>query len=432
MPLLALPAVFMRGGTSRAVMFHARDLPERVAWDPIFLAAMGSPDPNGRQLDGMGGGISSLSKICILAASDRADADIDYTFAQVQIREAAVDYRANCGNMSSAVGPFAVDEGLVQTTGDTAVVRIFNTNTGKIIRSTFPLRNGRAAMDGDLAIPGVAGTGAPIRLDFLSPGGSLTGRLLPTGNVRDWLELPGLGSIEVSIVDAAKPCVLLRARDLGLSGTELPDWLDANPALLGRLEAIRRAAALAIGLAATPEQAAASRATPGIGFVAPPGPGDHAGGRHHPAPSGRPDRSVHLQRTAAPRPAGDLGAVHRRRRSDQRHRGGRGAASRPRRIAARRHAVRHPDRRRRRDARFDRRLDRPWRCVLSHRAAPVRRPYLRPALRSIHGRANRSPAFRIRPVQNNAITELCVGAIAGKTDLSRCGFVDIGHAVLTP
>ena len=270
MPLLALPAVFMRGGTSRAVMFHASDLPERAAWDPIFLAAMGSPDPNGRQLDGMGGGISSLSKICILAASDRADADIDYTFAQVQIREPAVDYRANCGNMSSAVGPFAVDEGLLQTTGNTAVVRIFNTNTGKIIRSTFPLRDGRAATEGDLAIPGVAGTGAPIRLDFLSPGGSLTGRLLPTGNVRDWLELPGLGSIEVSIVDAAKPCVLLRARDLGLSGTELPDWLDANPALLGRLEAIRRAAALAIGLAATPEQAAASRATPGIGFVAPP------------------------------------------------------------------------------------------------------------------------------------------------------------------
>ncbi|WP_428492984.1 2-methylaconitate cis-trans isomerase PrpF family protein [Rhodopila sp.] len=272
MPLLAFPAVFMRGGTSRAVMFHARDLPDRAAWDPIFLAAMGSPDPNGRQLDGMGGGISSLSKICILAPSGRADADIDYTFAQVQIRDAAVDYRANCGNMSSAVGPFAVDEGLLPTSGDTAIVRIFNTNTGKIIRSTFPLNNGRAATDGDLAIPGVAGTGAPIRLDFLSPAGSLTERLLPTGNARDWLELPGLGSIEVSIVDAAKPCVLVRARDLGLTGTELPDWLDANPAVLARLESIRRAAALAIGLAATPEQAAASRAAPGIGFIAPPTP----------------------------------------------------------------------------------------------------------------------------------------------------------------
>ncbi len=111
MPLLSLPAVFMRGGTSRAIMFHARDLPDRAEWDPIFLAAMGSPDPNGRQLNGMGGGISSLSKVCILAPSDRADADIDYTFAQVQIREPRVDYRSNCGNMSSAVGPFAVDEG---------------------------------------------------------------------------------------------------------------------------------------------------------------------------------------------------------------------------------------------------------------------------------------------------------------------------------
>jgi hypothetical protein len=270
MPLLALPAVFMRGGTSRAVMFHSKDLPERAAWDPIFLAAMGSPDPNGRQLNGMGGGISSLSKICILAPSDRADADIDYTFAQIQIREPAVDYRGNCGNMSSAVGPFAVDEGLVRPNGDTAVVRIFNTNTGKIIRSTFPLVDGRAAMDGDLAIPGVAGTGAPIRLDFLSPGGSATGRLLPTGNVRDWLELPGVGSIEVSIVDAAKPCVIVRARDIGLNGTELPDWLDTNTAVLARLESIRRAASVAMGLTRTEQEAGQSRSAPGIGFIAPP------------------------------------------------------------------------------------------------------------------------------------------------------------------
>jgi hypothetical protein len=179
MPLLSLPAVFMRGGTSRAVMFHARDLPDRAEWDPIFLAAMGSPDPSGRQLNGMGGGISSLSKVCVLAPSDRADADIDYTFAQVQIRDPRVDYRSNCGNMSSAVGPFAVDEGIVRPNGDAATVRIFNTNTQKIIRSTFPLEDGRAATDGDLAIPGVAGTGAPVRVDFLAPGGATTGRLLP-------------------------------------------------------------------------------------------------------------------------------------------------------------------------------------------------------------------------------------------------------------
>lgn len=270
MPLLALPAVFMRGGTSRAVMFHAKDLPERGAWDSIFLAAMGSPDPNGRQLNGMGGGISSLSKVCILAPSARADADIDYTFAQVQIREAVVDYRGNCGNMSSAVGPFAVDEGIVRPTGDTAVVRIFNTNTGKIIRSTFPLVDRRAATDGDLAIPGVAGTGAPVRLDFLAPGGSATDGLLPTGRVRDWLEIPGMGSIEVSMVDAARPCVFVRARDIGLTGNELPESLDTNTSVLAKLESIRQAAAVAMGLANTLDEASKGRGIPAVGFVAPP------------------------------------------------------------------------------------------------------------------------------------------------------------------
>ncbi|HEY8289287.1 MAG TPA: PrpF domain-containing protein [Acetobacteraceae bacterium] len=269
MPMLALPAVFMRGGTSRAVMFHRGDLPEPAAWDPIFMAAMGSPDPNGRQLNGMGGGISSLSKICILSRSERSDADIDYTFAQVQIREAAVDYRGNCGNMSSAVGPFSVDEGLVRPNGDTAVVRIFNTNTKKIIRSTFALEEGRSKVDGDLAIPGVAGTGAPIRLDFLAPGGAGTGKLLPTGNVTDRLDVPGVGAIEVSLVDAAKPCVIVRAADVGLTGTELPEALDANLPLLAKLEAIRRTAAIAMGLAANEQEAAGMRGSPAVGFVAP-------------------------------------------------------------------------------------------------------------------------------------------------------------------
>lgn len=269
MPLLPIPAVFMRGGTSRAVMFHQRDLPERGKWDPIFLAAMGSPDPNGRQLNGMGGGISSLSKICILAPSARDDADVDYTFAQIQIREAAVDYRGNCGNMSSAVGPFAVDEGIVRPDGDTAVVRIYNTNTRKIIRSTFGLVDGRAATDGDLAIPGVAGTGAPVRLDFLSPGGSATAHLLPTGNVRDWLELPGHGSIEVSMVDAAKPCVFVRAADIGLTGIELPEALDTNAAVLAKLEVIRQSAAVAMGLARTHDEARQGKGIPAVGFVAP-------------------------------------------------------------------------------------------------------------------------------------------------------------------
>jgi 2-methylaconitate isomerase len=271
MSLHSIPAVFMRGGTSKAVMFHARDLPaERATWDPLFLAAMGSPDPYGRQLDGMGGGISSLSKICVLAPSVRNDADIDYTFAQVQIREPTVDFKGNCGNMSSAVGPFAVDEGLVCPAGDGALVRIFNTNTAKLIHASFPLSDGRTRYDGDLAIPGVAGTGAPVKLDFLAPGGATTGKLLPTGKPLDRLEVPGIGTIEASLVDAANAAVFVRARDLGLTGVELPGELEARPELLERLAAIRIAASLAMGIAGSAEAARAIRTVPFIGFVAPP------------------------------------------------------------------------------------------------------------------------------------------------------------------
>lgn len=275
----AIPAVFMRGGTSKAILFHARDLPaERADWDNIFLSAMGSPDPYGRQLDGMGGGVSSLSKVCVLAPSAREEADIDYTFAQVQIRDARVDYRGNCGNMSSAVGPFAVDEGLVAARGETALVRIFNTNTEKLIHASFPLRDGRARSDGDLAIPGVSGSGAPIKLDFLAPGGATTGRLLPTGRVRDVLEIPDLGAIEVSLVDAANACVFLRAADLGLRGTELPEALEADAALLRRLETIRTHASVAMGIAPTVEAARTIRVVPFIGFVAPPAEARTLGG----------------------------------------------------------------------------------------------------------------------------------------------------------
>ena len=270
MPLLAYPAVFMRGGTSRAIMFHARDLPPRPEWDPIFLAAMGSPDPNGRQLNGMGGGISSLSKVCVLAPSDRSDADIDYTFAQVQIREAVVDYRSNCGNMSSAVGPFSVDERLLRPNGDQAVVRVFNTNTKKIIRATFPLEDGRAAVNGTMAIPGVAGTGAPVRLDFLSPGGATTGRLLPTGHVLDELVVPEVGTIQASMIDAANACVFVRAADLGLSGRELPDALDADASLLAKMQRIRWAASVAMGIARDEAEAKTIAGVPFIGFVSPP------------------------------------------------------------------------------------------------------------------------------------------------------------------
>ncbi len=239
---IRIPAAFMRGGTSNALVFHEKDLPaDRTQWDAIFLAAIGSPDPNGRQLNGMGGGISSLSKVCVIGPPSRDDADIDYTFAQVSVRDAQVAYGTNCGNMSSAMGPFAVDEGLVPVSGEEALVRIHNTNTNKIIHSRFALDEGSAAVDGVEALPGVAGTGAPVRLEFLDPGGAGTGRLLPTGNVVDTLYPEGYEPVQASLVDSANPAVFVTAADLGLSGTELPADLDARADLMERLQAIRQA-----------------------------------------------------------------------------------------------------------------------------------------------------------------------------------------------
>jgi len=271
MKQLKLPAVFMRGGTSNAIVFHAKDLPrDRAQWDEIFLAAIGSPDPYGRQLDGMGGGVSSLSKVCVVGPSSRPDADIDYTFAQIQVKEAKVDYSANCGNMSSAMGPFAVDEGIFKISGKEALVRVHNTNTQKIIQSRFVLDDGLSAVDGDLAIPGVAGTGSPVRLEFLEPGGATTGKLLPTGNVIDMLDVPGVGKISVSMIDAANAAVYVNAADIGLTGTELPDQLEANADAMRKLAAIRIAASVAMGIAPNAEEAAKKAAVPFVGFVSAP------------------------------------------------------------------------------------------------------------------------------------------------------------------
>ncbi|GGL11815.1 2-methylaconitate cis-trans isomerase PrpF family protein [Nocardia jinanensis] len=263
------PAVFMRGGTSKALVFHAGDLPaDRPERDRLFLAAMGSPDPNGRQLDGMGGGISSLSKVCVIGAPTHPDADIDYTFAQVQVTSADVDYGGNCGNMSAAVGPFAVDEGLVSRSDGEALVRIHNTNTGKIIHSRFRVRDGRAVTEGEYEIDGVAGSGSPVRLDFLCPGGAATGRLLPTGQVTGALHGSEGPAVTVSMVDAANPCVFVTAGELGFAGTELPEDLESDPRSLHRLESIRRAASVAMGLAPTVEAAARNRLVPFVAMVA--------------------------------------------------------------------------------------------------------------------------------------------------------------------
>jgi 2-methylaconitate cis-trans-isomerase PrpF len=263
-----IPAIFMRGGSSKGVFFHARDLPaDRAARDAIFLSVLGSPDPYGRQLDGMGGGISSLSKAVLIGPPTHPDADVDYLFAQVAVDKPVVDWSSNCGNLSSAVGPFAVDEGLVRVADGEALVRIHQVNTKRIIHARFPVRGGKAVTAGDFTMAGVSGSGARIRLDFLAPGGGATGRLLPTGNAQDTLHHEGR-AYAVSLIDAANACVFLDARDLGMTGTESPDAIEADPARMAVLDALRRKAGVMMGLAATPQ--AVGLALPKIAVVAPP------------------------------------------------------------------------------------------------------------------------------------------------------------------
>lgn len=272
MKQVRIPAVFMRGGTSKAVMFHARDLPaDREAWAPIFRAAIGAGDPSGRQLDGMGGGVSSLSKVCVIGPPSRPDADVDYTFAQIGVTDDTVDYAGNCGNMSSAIGPFAIDEGLVALPADGhAVVRIHNTNTQKIIVARFALEGGQAAVDGPMALDGVAGTGAPIRLEFMAPGGARTGKLLPTGRPVDELAVPGLGRVAASLVDAANPCVFVTADALGCTGVEMPEALERHSTLQAHLEAVRRAASVTMGIASDWDDAARIKSVPKVAMVTAP------------------------------------------------------------------------------------------------------------------------------------------------------------------
>jgi hypothetical protein len=239
-----IPAVYMRGGTSRCLVFHDKDLPPAgAARDRLLLAALGSPDPYGRQLNGLGGGISSLSKACIIGPATHPDAQVDYTFAQVEVKNPVVDYKGNCGNCSSAVGPFAIDEGLVNVTNGVTKVRFHNTNTRKVIVAHVPVTEGQAAVDGDFELAGVAGFGARIALDFLDPGGAGTGRLLPTGQPREIID-----GIETSLVDATNAVVFVRAKDLGISGTESPAAIDADRPLTDRLERIRVEAGRRMGI----------------------------------------------------------------------------------------------------------------------------------------------------------------------------------------
>ncbi|WP_170476397.1 2-methylaconitate cis-trans isomerase PrpF family protein [Ruegeria arenilitoris] len=247
-----LRAAFYRGGTSKAVVFNGADLPHNPALcDRIFLHVLGSPDPYGRQLNGMGGGLSSLSKVVIVSPSQREDADVDYTFVQVAVNEAVTDYGSACGNMSSCVGPFALTEGMIKVSDDQkeALVRIYSTNTQSIYHARFPVRDGQPVEQGDFVIPGVSGSGAKVTLDFLAPGGSSTGKILPTGNVLDVLEVEGIGSLEATMVDATNPVVFCRASDLGRTATELPQRLDDDTEFMGLIERVRSSGAVAMGMA---------------------------------------------------------------------------------------------------------------------------------------------------------------------------------------
>lgn len=256
-----LKAAFYRGGTSKAVMFRQEDLPagdpagDHAEWDRLFLSLMGSPDPAERQLDGMGGGASSLSKIAIVSSSRREGIDVDYTFVQIGIDKPVVSYHANCGNISSAVGPFALEEGMVAASEPHATVRIFNTNTRKTLIAQFATEDGQPKIDGDFRIDGVSTAGSPIRLTFLDPGGAATGRILPTGNVRDVLDLGQGRKLEASLVDVANPVAIVSMDDLckERDGFETAWFQSMEQRRL--LEEVRVAAALAMGLVESEEDA---------------------------------------------------------------------------------------------------------------------------------------------------------------------------------
>lgn len=266
-----IPAVLMRGGTSKGLFFHDNHLPaDPDIRNKIILAVFGSPDPNRRQIDGVGGGASTTSKVAIISPSPSPDYDVVYNFGQVSIDRPIVDYKSNCGNISSAVGPFAVDEGLVAAQEPITRVRIHQLNTDKLITAEVPVKNGRFDEKGSYSIAGVPGIHSRITLRFSDPGGALTGKLFPTGNRQDSMVIHGYGTIRVTIIDAANPVVFVKAEEIGLSGTEI-DEIDTGEAIKKTLEIIRCKAAVRIGLASSEEEATQqSQAVPKIALVTSP------------------------------------------------------------------------------------------------------------------------------------------------------------------
>jgi len=277
-PQIKIPATYMRGGTSKGVFFNLTDLPEAAqvageARDKLLLRVIGSPDPYGKQTDGMGGATSSTSKTVILAKSDRADHDVDYLFGQVSIDKPFVDWSGNCGNLTAAVGSFAISSGLVDAAripqNGTAVVRIWQKNIEKTIVAHVPITDGEVQETGDFELDGVTFPAAEVQVDFISPVDA-SEAMFPTGSLVDDLEVPGVGTFKATMINAGIPTVFLNAEDIGYTGTELQEAINADPAALERFETIRAHGALRMGLIQRVEEAAARQHTPKVAFVAKP------------------------------------------------------------------------------------------------------------------------------------------------------------------
>jgi probable AcnD-accessory protein PrpF len=280
-PQIRIPATYMRGGTSKGVFFKLTDLPAAAqtpgaARDALLLRVIGSPDPYGKQIDGMGGATSSTSKTVILSKSERDGHDVDYLFGQVSIDKPFVDWSGNCGNLSAAVGPFAITNGLIDPArvprDGIATVRIWQVNIGKTIIAHVPISNGEVQETGDFELDGVTFPAAEIQVEFMDPAeeGEDGGSMFPTGNVVDTLDVPGVGTFQATMINAGIPTIFLDAKALGYVGTELQEDINGSAEALARFETIRAHGAIRMGLIKTVEEAASRQHTPKVAFVAPP------------------------------------------------------------------------------------------------------------------------------------------------------------------
>ncbi len=281
-PQIKIPATYMRGGTSKGVFFHLQDLPESAqkpgaARDKLLLRVIGSPDPYGKQIDGMGGATSSTSKTVILSKSTKADHDVDYLFGQVSIDQAFVDWSGNCGNLSAAVVPFAISHGLIDASrvprNGVAVVRIWQANIGKTIIAHVPMTNGAVQETGDFELDGATFPAAEVQLEFMDPAADedgAGGAMFPTGQLVDDLDVPGVGVLKATMINAGIPTVFVNADAIGYTGTELQDAINGDAKALAMFETIRAHGALRMGLIKSLDEAASRQHTPKVAFVAKP------------------------------------------------------------------------------------------------------------------------------------------------------------------